>query len=156
MYGRLEACYYSELTTSYATPQPCCAFTKSHGEPDLGDLKIRPDYSCNSLTAYYIAEGLCLGKSSCVLTSNSRHEYSWIHTGSDLPSNICSSTQVIDDNSYMCNTTLGFAGSWSSCPDSTGADRYMLIEVSRQVLVLWMIFMSDSLMQCRRHVLWMT
>lgn len=134
MYGKPEACYYSELVTFYATPQPCCAYSKDQGQPDLSDLKIKPDYSCNSLTAQYIAEGLCLGKSSCVLISNSRHPYSWIHTGAELPSNVCSSTRSIDDDSHQCNTTLGYMGSWDSCPNSIDDDRYMLVEVGDFVM----------------------
>eukprot|EP01036_Dinobryon_divergens_P047404 gene47404-63546_t len=40
-------------------------------------MRIAPNYSCNSLTSQYIAEGLCLGQSSCKLTADTNVLYTW-------------------------------------------------------------------------------
>ena len=135
LYGNVEACFYSELDAHHYEPQPCCAFHLNEDDtPDLSDLHISPNYTCNSLTAQHIAEGMCVGKSSCVLTSDSNHAYSW--TGPDVervPYGVCNATTTEGDGSYRCNTTLGYAGLWSSC--ATAESRRMMVQVLAYVAI---------------------
>mmetsp|Transcript_24493 Transcript_24493/g.36018 ORF Transcript_24493/g.36018 Transcript_24493/m.36018 type:complete len:1721 (-) Transcript_24493:92-5254(-) len=135
LYGNKEACFLSELDLNYGSPQPCCAFNRDDkGEPDLSDLTISANYSCNSLTAQYIAEGMCLGKRSCMMIADPDYEYSWKGSlAKDLPSNVCQSrsfnSKVLMEN--QCNTTLGYTGSWESCPTGSPASssRFLQIQV---------------------------
>eukprot|EP01041_Mallomonas_annulata_P006254 gene6254-12660_t len=68
-----KACFPTYIQHKYPSyKQPCCAYKQnSYGQPDLDiNMRIAPNYSCNSLTSQYIAEGLCLGQSSCKLTAD--------------------------------------------------------------------------------------
>lgn len=134
LYGKSKACYLSNYDLGYGTPQPCCAYTKVNGEPSLSELEIGPDYSCNSLTAQYIAEGMCLGRSSCVLKSSDTHLYSWKgEYAKDLPSNVCKTSikSKNDINRNQCNTTLTYTGSWAGCSKSSNfiGNKFMQIQV---------------------------
>ena len=128
----------------YGTPQPCCAYTKVDGEPSLSELEIGPNYSCNSLTAQYIADGMCLGKSSCLLKSSETHIYSWKGSfAKDLPSNVCKTSTKSKNDIYknQCNTTLTYTGSWSDCPKSSNSkgNKYLQIQVFYFVIFIIII-----------------
>jgi hypothetical protein len=132
MYGNEEACYLSRYDLGYGDPQPCCAYTKDNGKPSLKDLKIGPNYGCNSMTAQYVAEGMCLGKSSCTLTASDTHVFSWRGlSAKNVPSNVCKSSIKNPKNELLnqCNTTLTHLGSWAECPLTGTKDRYLQIQV---------------------------
>lgn len=133
LYGNEEACYLSEYDLGYGDPQPCCAYTTVDGKPNLDELQIRANYDCNSATAQYIAEGMCLGKSSCKLIASDTHLYSWRGKyAKDLPSNVCK-TSVKNKNDIMlnqCNTTLTHIGSWTQCPLQDPSTRFLQIQVT--------------------------
>lgn len=135
----------------YGDPQPCCAYRKAGGEPSLDELQIRANYDCNSLTAQYIAEGMCLGKSSCTLTASDTHLYSWRgEYAKNLPSNVCKSSVKSKNNIMLneCNTTLTHLGSWAECPlgedSSTRFLQVQVITVSKITLPLLGYLQSRS------------
>lgn len=132
MYGKEKACYLSRHELGYGDPQPCCAYKKVDGKPSLKELSIKPNYGCNSLTAQFVAEGMCLGKASCTLIASDSHLFSWsgIHA-KNVPSNACASSTKNSKNLMLnqCNTTLTHLGSWNECPLAETNDRYLQIQV---------------------------
>lgn len=116
-YNNPLACYASNFRRS-----KCCGFTlDSNNEADLSALGLAPDYSCNSLSAQYIATGMCLGKEKCSLYTDNNHVYSWEGA---LATNLNNSDvcEVGFDSGVsnatgtsFCNTTMGYSGIWDSC-----------------------------------------
>lgn len=121
LYGEPYGCFYGDLEFDYsAVSQPCCATKSVHGSvPDFDDLKIQANYTCNSRTAQYIAEGVCLGRSSCVLGSDPKHKYSWSYdeVANPLPAGVCMPEKTLIYRTNNCTTSLGFDGVWDGCND---------------------------------------
>ena len=119
-YDKTLACFPSTFRRS-----KCCGFTKnSHDEADLAGLNLSPEYTCNSLTAQYIASGMCLGKEQCTLYTDNNHLYSWegAHATNLNNSDVCEtgfdSGFSNSSETSFCNTTMGYSGIWDSCGET--------------------------------------
>ena len=116
-YNKELACFESTFRR-----EKCCGFERSaSGAGDLSALGLAPDYTCNSVTAQYIASGMCLGMEYCSLIADDDYMYSW---RGDQASNLNNSDvcqvgfDAVSQNSTetsFCNTTLGNSGIWDSC-----------------------------------------
>lgn len=125
-YGNPIACFYSNINSDLSDPQPCCAFDKVNGEPDLSNLEIAPNYDCNSATAQRILDGVCSGRAECDLVADPNFVYSWIHEGSEPLVGVCSQGTV--HSGEQCNTTLASVGNFAGC-GSGGESRRLLVQV---------------------------
>lgn len=117
-YNKKLACYSGTFRR-----EKCCGFEleEGTGDVDLSALGLAPDYSCNSLTAQYIANGMCLGKERCSLYTDNNHMYSWKGAAATNLNNsdVCqfgfdSGASNSTASSY-CNTTMGYSGIFDTC-----------------------------------------
>ena len=136
-YDRKLACFESTYRR-----QQCCAFSLDEsGEPDLSELDLEADYSCNSLTAQYIASGTCLGKEKCTLYADNDRMYHW---AGDLATNlnnsdVCQygydSATSANATTSFCNTTMGYSGIWDSCPDPSTRNLKVKVKCTEKDIV---------------------
>mmetsp|Transcript_22211 Transcript_22211/g.37626 ORF Transcript_22211/g.37626 Transcript_22211/m.37626 type:complete len:1954 (-) Transcript_22211:181-6042(-) len=119
-YNKKLACFDSTFRR-----EKCCGFELStYGDADLSALSLAPDYTCNSLTAQYIATGMCLGKESCTLGTDATQEYHWEGklatnlNNSDVCETGFDSGNFNTSDTSFCTTTLGYSGIWDSCPEA--------------------------------------
>jgi hypothetical protein len=120
-YNKKLACFDGDFRR-----EKCCGFERDDsGETDLSDLTLSPDYTCNSLTAQYIASGMCLGKETCTLGTDASHMYHWEGAlatnlnNSDVCETGFDSGSFNNSDASFCTTSLGYSGIWDSCPDSS-------------------------------------
>ena len=124
--GTINACFPSYLQHQFPYyQQSCCAYEKDPrtGSPSLDALNIVPDYGCNSYTAQYIAEGVCLGEKSCSLSADPTVAYTWA-TATAPPSYVCESPMYAG----QCTSSVEYAGSFASCVASE--ERTLKIQVT--------------------------
>jgi hypothetical protein len=120
-YDKKLACFEGSFRRS-----KCCGFeVDDAGETDLTALGLSPDYTCNSLTAQYIATGMCLGKEKCSLGTDSNQTYSWKGAlatnlnNSDVCEHGYDSGNMNSTENSFCNTTMGYSGIWDSCAETS-------------------------------------
>jgi hypothetical protein len=101
----------------------CCSEGKSaQGDsvnPSLYNHIPHAMPGCNSDTAQYIVENVCLGKRRCVLDVSSNYSYKYyprVFNGRTLA---CTGFDNVTSRSHQCAVELGSIGQWGKCPKSS-------------------------------------
>jgi hypothetical protein len=100
----------------------CCSLTVD-ATSSLGsfkDLDINPNYKCNSLTAPFIATGLCQGKRSCAFNLSETATYSFPTSKiSGANTTAVCSTVDLTGSEPACVTSLQYGGNFNGCNSAT-------------------------------------
>jgi hypothetical protein len=99
----------------------CCASSlNSNNAPDFTSLAFLPEPTCDSASAQYIVQGLCLHQQNCsfYINSDSNHTYSWPITSNKPCMNDVQLMNV--DGVETCQTSLSIpsVSNYSSCPQT--------------------------------------
>jgi hypothetical protein len=119
----IKPCFKGQMWTG----ETCCAYNlnPSTHTVDLDDLAMTPNRGCNSASAQFIMQGLCLGQTNCTIDVKSNVTTQWEVT-KQTPCG--EGEQAWDDevNQLVCRASLNSPNSnFTNCP--TLSDRRLII-----------------------------
>ena len=108
---------YGPSSTSHG--EPCCSKTNVDGLDLLADLSavnMAPNPTCTSYVESYIAQGLCIGETSCHLNVTNSYQFTWEN---ELDCDVNTPAQ----DGVVCSRSFLDSGNFSQCADSCAMNK---------------------------------